>query len=342
VAANHPRPKVWSNSVPTNASSIASSSVDTNVARSVPIVTRSASDPTHSGSTDKVVPLARSASCGPELPSAIPDITPEAPYAGGLKRSATGVGYIGPSTSGGLTASKSMWMPPSDVKLEATTAHGGPFVGGGVKLEATTAHGGPFVGGGLSVEVEVQTGKRKRKIGMDEFLTKMAEKEARDSEPYEGKSYKIVVGIHLPYNYAPKRNKDVLKLLNKLTPEQLTFVMERGFLVRNGDLDDKQLKSRIRELREQFNLPKPKVKDRWKQAAQLDDSSDAVSTSTTSTTRIKAKKRRTDKIDSKGDREHEVFQASRDKFEAYDEVSDQLEAERKEANAELAEWMSSS
>jgi len=154
------------------------------------------------------------------------------------------------------------------------------------------------------------------------------------------KSFQLSTGIRLPYNYIPTRNKDVLKLLNKLTPRQLGVVMVRGFLVRNGDLDDKQLKSRIRELREQFNLPKPKVKNRWNLAANLHESSDSdvVSTSLTSTTRIKTKKRRTNKIESKGDREHEVFQASHDKMEAFDEVSDQFAVERQEIFDDLKEY----
>jgi hypothetical protein len=197
VAANHPRPKVWSNYVFTNASFSASPSVYTNVERSAPIVTRSSSDPTHS-----------------------------------------------------------------------------------------------------------------------------------------------VFGIRLPYGYSPKRNKDVLKLLNKLSRRQVASVMKRGFVVRNGDLDDKQLKTRIRELREQFNLPKPDVKIRWQQASQLKPELDATSPVSIAT-RVKFKKRRMDKTESKGDREHEVFQASRDKLEAFDEVSDQLVAERNEAYVDLAESMSS-
>jgi len=73
--------------------------------------------------------------------------------------------------------------------------------------------------------------------------------------------------IKLPSNYKPTRSKDVIKVLTHLSLKQLKLVNERGFMVLDGDLHEKEVKSCWFALRKQHNLikrVKPKSKFNFK------------------------------------------------------------------------------
>jgi len=88
-----------------------------------------------------------------------------------------------------------------------------------------------------------------------------------ESESEDDEDESEMKPIKLPRNYKPTRSKDVIKVLTHLSLKQLKLVNERGFMVLDGDLHEKEVKSCWFALRKQHNLikrVKPKSKFNFK------------------------------------------------------------------------------